>query len=461
MSIVRFVGMVQDVLDTEYYSTIADGLYCKYREYSEDEYGEEDVLQVMDEFGERQPMVIVPIPFANTKFVETLTKRTSTVDGTASDYHNRKRLALDDECNTIARLGQRVKIDKNSASVDVPVQRHPSGKVLDEFWPAGTMGSDITQCAVLAKFYSDDSIPHSLRLNQLVEMVGVYYHNHIVDDKQYNMLYKPNEDIEMEYDTNKNDHRLPHLHVLDWKCIDMDSVAGVYPTTGLDDYESDRSLALETFSSYIFNGDMHASEALLLCLMSMAERDIKEHRPIHLPSGKSLGCASLRLFAPTLEACYFIRSRLLNVLKAIMPVVAYLNVTDESQTFMCTPEKRSRLQPSSMQLPKGSCMLIDQSKLNLDQNKNSRTICALSRIARDHSVSYRFNGVDFDFETDYIVIVISLAKDEDCEDKESDMGEEKVFSDCTLNCHITNVDFPSACSPPPIDILSRVGGYLR
>lgn len=445
--------MVQDVLDIEYYPTQVHGRFMKYRDHDISE-SDEDLLDTIEssiDYGERQPIILVPIPFTSPWFQDTLYKR-----------------------NTIE-----LQVDTN------PPKR--SKIMTNPIWPAGIMDSDASQSAVLAKVYLEDDSnqPRNVRLNDIVEIVGVLselptMHDYEGEHNRSKVNYLSPFDTDMEtfihlsYESStsvvelQNAYdQLPHIHVLHWKTIDMDSL--VYPclagssdfTTRLCNLEDDRFLSIQTFSSHIFNGDANASEALLLSLMSMAERD-KGHRPIHLPSGATLGCASLKLVAPTQEACSLIRTRLMHVLKTIMPVVATLELTEKSlespaEHNLCIPEKRGRLRPSSMQLPKGSCMVIDESKLDTKtRSKGYNTVAALSRIVRHHSISYNFHGIEFDFETDFIVIVISKAG--------GDMDDDDMaFPSCSLNCRLTHVGdvSPSLQMAPEEHISSRIRSYIR
>jgi len=473
-AIVRFVGMVQDILDVEYYHTQVQGRYTKYQEHDDrtdpchDDLFLESIDSSMD-YGERQPLILVPIPFTSPWFQQSLLN------------HHRQSISTQDRQDDTIHHSKRYKRNSNL------------------IWPTGIMESDSSQSAVLAKMYHHDYDHNStntrhVRLNDIVEIVGIVCKNHGALDEEemkvqgsdiaYRSPYHYNTEelihpLDMQDESNtiipEIQHaynQLTHVHVLYYKVIDMDS--RIDPTSFVqyseftsrlcNTFEQDRSLAIETFTSYIFNGDTNAAEVLLLSLMSMAERD-KYQNSIHLPDGATLGCASLQLIVPTVEAGHWVRTRLIHMLKMIMPVVACIDVTEHSlespkESYLSIPEKiGTRLGPTSIQLPKGSCMIVDECKLDAEiRSQGYSSLTALSRIARDHCVGYNFHGIPFDFETDYVVIVISK------EDDEEDMGDDDnvTFSGCTLRYRLTQLGDRLSSLPVVSDLVaSRIRSYMR
>ncbi len=334
--LVRYVGMVQDMLDPEYYPSLVDGKSAHFRDWNpfdsappgQEENGPDEGGTFSPDaegctLAERVPLVIVPIPFASqwllrggaspcgtTEAASVSATTTPTnldaqrrTDGPTSvgavmvpptpqpQAENRKRGRGGDEEETW-------RDDEPSHS---PEGRHPrclhssthrpmdvddeNGKVGttsgDDWWPAGTCGTSVEDCPVLAKlcydqlFRSDDDepmssgtscattssisatgydgtkdktehwrrqhpSPHSqerqrLRLNDLVSLVGVLSINPWEVDFA---AQRPRDDEEVgccweEFEVGLSSFaprppppsRLPRLHVLSYQRLDLDELA--------------------------------------------------------------------------------------------------------------------------------------------------------------------------------------------------------------------------------------------
>ena len=241
---------------------------------------------------------------------------------------------------------------------------------------------------------------------------------------------------------------LPRLHVLKYKKLDLDElVVQVYDHDGVgmgvedgvqgvmtssDSVDNGRQVAIDAFARCIFNGNKIASEALLMACMSLAERDYRTSSPkaIQMPSGATLGCGSINFVLSTTNACSALQERLTSVLSMTSPVVASINLslpslngtataTDAGQACsdsIIAPGKNAsnRLEPSVLQLPKASCLIINQALMT--EGKVNQTgesaLASLSKMVRTHTIPYRFDGLmEIDFEADHKVFVVSCNSD--------------------------------------------------
>jgi len=463
---VRFIGMVQDMLNPEYYVSKVNGLYTKYRDchatLDEDDI-DSSLLQ------ECHPFIVVPIPCCTEWFNNTIVTQTTTNNCITVERGNIKRKrSLQDSIDDIDMVG-------NSEEIKPPVvrklratntmDREPKKGETNEsptdckapldcdWWPKGYMASDINQSPVLAKlYYQDDKEQNRLQLNDVVEIIGMV----CVDDHearfrdQCEIVQTSGIDERSCFNNEQEDvfndfadplvippsSILPRLHVLQYKKIHLDIMAN----RALEDIDAvckrsmnkendGRAMCIQTFSKFLFNKDDVAAEALLMTLMSMAEREQCGQKPILMPTGTTLGCASLNLVFPDSTSCDIMCRRLGALLELICPIKAVANLSltalnrgeipSESSTptqhsFISTPKKSpaGRLIPTVMQLPRASCFIINQGPMTegVVNENGQRTLGVLAKMTKNHVIPYQFEGnMEIDFEFDLRTIVLSTS----------------------------------------------------
>ncbi|CAJ1948703.1 unnamed protein product [Cylindrotheca closterium] len=273
-------------------------------------------------------------------------------------------------------------------------KRAKSLKQSVKWWPAGCNGSDDSSSPVLAKFYYDeymkaDNRPTTLRLNDIVETIGVLSMN----------------PWEAEFCTADSDFvfdssppppsQLPRLHVLAYRTIDLDTLA------------HERVLNLTEMTPEMMGGTLDgglkrslAAQAIFLTILSKAER---KDNLIHRLSTSAVGCASLKVSTTVDSKEVF--QRLKNILHQSCPVVAALDLA--SKELHPFPAKLNGIIPAtSWQLPSGSTLLIHAGDSMQD---------GLEELLTSHQIVYTFEGgVQIPFEADYSIIVISNNKTVKC-----------------------------------------------
>ena len=539
-SIVRFFGFVQDQMDPEYYQTKVQGRNTKYRDYvynGDDEQGSADVDPMMMggdmELAERQPLLVVPLPFTSEWFREGLSSYNDAGDDdkmeneAGNNTSNNKRAREEEEVEESAVSSDNMQIEaspnnvtdeegassparnraKNDAKSPNCVGSTPNAL---DWWPAGTMGSDESQIPVLAKVYYDDDDAEGdrLRLNDLVEMVGVVHFDPMEAD--FGSQQKKQEDTKDDACSNGGcrgmfaddldgfddlslmdrcalppPSLLPRLHVLCYNRIDLDNVARKItlmategtPTSSED--TDDRTFAIDALSHHLFSGKREAGEALLMTLMSMAEREASANsspgRPMTTQNGTTLGCASLNITFPTASACQSLKARLDATLRQIIPMVASADLSlralagggspsvSAGGMSISSPVKTSegRLAPSLMQLPKGAALLINQGSLGegrVDEHGH-RTLVALSGLTKNHTVPYRFDGMmDYHFEGDYRVIVVSQGSSKNSQG--ANTRGEKLLG-CTMQFKLNSLEYEADSDHVlPAETAARLRSYI-
>eukprot|EP00978_Attheya_sp_CCMP212_P001891 scaffold3904_cov47-Attheya_sp.AAC.2 len=474
--LVRHVGMVQDMLDPEFYVTQVNGVCTKYRDHcgrpeeaTDDDDGGDDNMRLAHDLDERQPLLVVPIPFA-APWLSPQTQQCEDADKASASYrtldpmerHGTKRTHSQQ-----AQDGMEVEDDMERISPKQPVGQPLSDTTKDEegktnpidWWPIGCMGSNVNECPVLAKMYYEEDAER-LRLNDVVELVGVLSTDpseadfgHLNNDAGLDSMY--DDEFHMVVPPPS---QLPRLHVLAFRSLkDVDCIAAcriaaddslgkaltfedsevmnVTPTSTQEDTDSsdedtdqqgnnkeeeimemdDRSMTIHALNKYVFDGKNGvAAEALLLGLLSMGEREVNcptTHLVpalVKTPFDTTLGCASWNFVVPHAHGCQVLTQRLTHVVSQIMPLVA----STELSTCLLpgAPAKMGgRLTPSLLQLPKGGTLIINEAPLKegtIDA-AGQQTLSALSTMTRTNMVPYRFNGGDYPFEADYNILVLS------------------------------------------------------
>lgn len=425
--VVRYVGMVQDMLETEYYLSHVNGIATHYREVYSNE-NDDDLkngLQNMVEFiSERQPLVLVPLPFSSPWFNNITLGLAQDKNGQSPEVTPERLIYKRERETDDMNLTSKRQFAHDEETNCRPTCNGANSTI--DWWPAGCMKSDVGQSPVLAKMYYDQ--PHyetecrHLRLNDLVEVIGVISpppidtgdnHTHPENDENHYMEDDASDEEGELLLELPPPNFLPRLHVLTHHVLDVDIMtANAIATadgvlTPRNDSALQRADVVDDLAKLLLDGDAPAAEAVLMALLSQAEREKKDDYTwsvIKTPYDTSLGCASLNLVASNATDCQRLFQKLYHALQQVLPVVAVLDAANE---VWGTPrkDKTGRLVPSPLQLPKGSTLLIHVP----DPNSLSPTLQeALKTLTGSHTLSFHFGGYfKHMMEADYRIVVVS------------------------------------------------------
>ena len=475
------------MLDDEYYVTRHGGKLTHFREICEinddgDDFMDSDEADLADKLGERSQLVVVPIPFATHWFLDRLksrkgygvpnassSKKSTDAELYPEDHGTNKKRNREME-STEPQAKQRFESDATitPSSTEKMIsdcvastnnETEASADATSDWWPPGFMESNEEECPVLAKIYydhcKDASKSRRLRLNDVVELIGVVSVNPMQADFSGQKFsenncsdYRPPGN-HMFVDDGLFDDRLvlpppsqlPRLHVLCYNLLDLDQLTSnvickrhaldeeleEQPSILLSEPLDSRLQALNFLSSEpVFNNNKVVSEAVLLTLMSMAQR--RQSPPTDESSAPSwdcvstptedstLGCASLNIQLPSESACRHFFGKLKSLIEDICPVVASIDLTLQSLNEgikLRAPAKDAlgRLTPNFFQLPKGSTILIHMGQMSEGTicSAGLETLEALRSLVQRHVVPYTFGTsmMNYSFEADYRVIVVS------------------------------------------------------
>jgi hypothetical protein len=358
------------------------------------------------DLAERTPLIVVPVPFVTPWFRDLFYE-------IAPPEHRPKRAKLEHEMQNPSNNGND---SSNQMECDGENEKH------DEWWPANQMKSDPQQVPVLAKLYYEmygqqpqEVKPTKLRLNEVVEMIGVLEHEDTNTSSGSNSA--PSDfDVVMgaswEEDRPAVPSSIPRLHVVWYASVDMDLDATPSAPNPTENYNP--LAPVQALAKALSISETPAT-AIWMTMVSMAEREsLAESNtwaPVQTPNETTLGCASLGLVLPSQEACTAFASALYSVLSQVAPVVHFLDVTNDSLKDMRPPSKlHGRLTPTPLQLPKGATLIVNVSAVQPGRlsGEDVETMQALQQLTQGHKLPYRFDGgIKIPFEADLRVIVLS------------------------------------------------------
>jgi Mini-chromosome maintenance replisome factor len=424
--------MVQDMLEPEYFS-------C--HEMDTTETSRIDG-RTAPQLSERTPTVLVSIPscsrWYNTMDLTMLTRNEETMQ---------------------SREHKRLKLEQTTT----PMTPAPSD-------------DGACACTVLANFLTDqyptEPVTPSLKLNQIVELLGVLEPNDDKDDLASNgndvQTMAVDAPMQAEFapelsngddDAMWNDDddtpssallpkQVPRIHVVWYKIVSLDDCfmnleQQLASTAGGSAHAAPqllREILLAGTSSKVeasLSLGIHeptavVADAIWMLLQSMAERNREHGTMVQTPQETCLGCAALSIILPpvaspllsttSIAATPSCLDRWIQILRAVTPVVQLLDVTldtlDTDQLADPTRHADRRLRQTALQLPAGSVLLLDIRKLPAQslspaylsprQWANWQTYV---EMCRQHRVHYTFEGgVRIPFEADYRIIVLSTVQ---------------------------------------------------
>lgn len=384
--LVRCRAMVQDMMDPEY--------YCKGVPENE-----VDPTDLVGKLGERQPLLLVPLPFASEWTLED----DSLHEDNETPTESKKRLR-DESTETEQETFTKKQLTGSPTAIHDLSKDSRDGKTTKQWsWPPGCMGSNPKETPVVCHFYYDIHKGPKLRLNDVVEVIGM-----LEPAPTSNQMDEPHDhsyfDEDAFFDEEEDDptKALPRLHAACYRKIDLEDIIDE-----AEPMESDVTFK-SLFSAAL--GNQTAAEALFVSLFSQAEREISRDEdamavPVKTPYDTTLGCASLNLVLPNVESCNTAATYFQTLLQQVLPVVGRIDMNEKG--IMSPVKVGAHLVPSPFQLPKGAVVIVVDNRLD-DKVVPAETLEALQSMTNDHSVPYRFDGgMRFKFEADYRIIVLS------------------------------------------------------
>ena len=350
------MGMVQDMLGPEYDQVAGDSVIM-----------------------ERTPLVIAPIP-RPTQWFRHIVYDTA---------HRDKRLCLDDDDDD----------DDDEFMVD-----HTNNHKDDS----------MDEKTVVANFYYDQYTHQpKLRLNELVEIVGVMERNVVPMEENHPIhVLSSYKDAPISFYGGGNDEEeaipvhVPRIQVLWYRKMDLDQSI-VLPPLAVSGVPSIEYVA--TALAQALAVDTLTASAIWMTLLSLAER-MPCGTPKRTPYATTLGCASLALVLPNARACHAFQKRLDRVLSSILPLLVTPQLSDDLKI----PKKESgRLNPSPLQLPKGGTVLFNVSDTQPGpvSPEGLAVLQTVQELTSGHQIPYRFDGgMCIPFEADVRVFVLCTAE---------------------------------------------------
>jgi Mini-chromosome maintenance replisome factor len=433
----RYVGMIQDMLETEYFSVndVAPNQQGSLHPFASD---------AALKLAERTPMMLVSIP--HTSDASTPGSNCSRAYENPCDSHLAKRVRYDDP-------------DAPPSSVAEKPVPAVAPEVVAQFYLDQYPMPDISAEA------SDNvsrSSSHSLKLNQMVEILGILEEGTVAaDPNDQNMGVEENHPT---HRSNNNMHdmdyqessimlleeqeitvipsHIPRLHVLWYRTVTMDhedeendaSATRISPSIAASLYHAWNKVGLTDCSvndkDPTIGGWTAVSQVLGLLLHSQAERDPATGIVRSAPHNAStLGCVSLNLLFPNADEEPMGENRrdvaefISYTMKGLVPhcqVLTFSNNPDSAS--MSTPlmaiqaphKMCGRLRSTALQQPAGTLFIVDVRNWNAESGNHRddahHPFHSLRQICRHHLLQYMFDGgMQIPFEADYRVLVLSNA----------------------------------------------------
>lgn len=431
-SIIRFRGMIQDMLDPEFYleryavklgdvSRLQDGRFRDRIEYNNvsgsklpfvphsirilDLLQDDETLDTESDEnvnGERRLMFVLSVPGVNS-WVAEVERGASTGCPTGAQSSvpvARPKRTLDEGTDEAMEVeGEAVKRVKTRAQGSI------GNGVLSTEYLLNSPIPDRPSKSCMVKIYSDFE---KYKLNTLVDIIGFVSVDPILDGTKHMPGEFDGIDIEEHVSTNPPPSLIPRIHavsILELTHINplLDRiVAGSY--SGPRDTRQDLLLVL---TQCLF-GDEIAAQYLLCHLLSSiyARVDIE-----------NLGRCALNLSQlPTDVVKTDYLTKLYAIIELLVPASHYFPLTlDNLNTVQFVPKKdfkTNRLTSGLLQLAPHTHLIVDETRLEPGQLQSAglTAVSSLSHLITNQMVKYDFQFYQLDFEADLPVLVFSEGK---------------------------------------------------
>ncbi|KAL3650336.1 hypothetical protein CASFOL_006739 [Castilleja foliolosa] len=410
-TLVRFRGMVQDMLGSEYYvGAYKDGDKWKTNKFADVSQCPLDASSDM-RIWERHLFYCVPVPGQNT-WAETSNEAMKTVITNSISLQREKRPREDDATMTdvnMTETGHALEDSSNSKRMrdeGMSPETLNSHKIVTEGNSSNSslVPVDKNPFSCLVKIY--ESPESNIKLNDVFEFVGIF-----TFDPELTVGRDDNDELTENFCEDSLAHlppsKVPRLH-----CV-------VHRRLGANDFLSSPQLELKPCAikevrealiehlAYVLGNDTMAAQYVLLHLLSRVHARV---------DSVAVGKLSLNLTCFNKESMSVFGDRLKRAIENLLPSSECLPLTiDYLNTVPLAPKKdynTNRLVSGFLQLAEGSHLIIDETPLqtgtlNSTGVENARI---LKNMMESQKVEYDFTYYKMDMASDVQLLILSEGK---------------------------------------------------
>ncbi|KFK42329.1 hypothetical protein AALP_AA2G242000 [Arabis alpina] len=404
-SLVRFRGMIQDMLGNEFYAgSYKDGVTWRTNKYSDVSQFPESSSSEMKVW-ERRLLYCVPVPGQN-QWTESSSEELKNRFLNLTGQNREKRVRVDEEM-TDSMESNTLEAGLNGS----PYKKMKSGEATSS--ASGSQVTDIPPAtskdslACLVKIY--DSPESELKLNDVVEFLGV-------------LTFDANTTMDMDsHDENSDDlseaesvqmpsGKVPRLHCLIHRKLETqhflrDSSLLVEPKSPQVFKEIRESLM--KYLTGLLGNDHLAAQFLLLHLLSKVNGRV---------DNIAVGKLSLNLIHLNEESMSIFGTQLSNALKSLLPFTQSMPLTIEYlNTTSLGPKKDyriNRLMPGVLQIADGTHLILDETELQRGtlNSVGVENAQLLKNLVECQKVEYDFQYYKMEMATDVQMLIFSEGK---------------------------------------------------
>ncbi|KAH8861440.1 Mini-chromosome maintenance complex-binding protein [Schistosoma japonicum] len=366
--LVRLVGMVQDMFNTELYMdefrmSSNDSLIrsLRYRDFICFE-NCEDICPVDVKFAERQSFYIIPVPGE--------VKENEYTSPIAISGHKRR---LNEPTDKIPKKAKYIAMESNS--VQIKFRKH---------FPLVEEENNDQKIGALLRVYSS-TVQTQLKINDIIEVYGILEHARLCDAL-------PEDSCEVEEKCNEP---LPRVHAIIVHPLTHNNPLVHDDTSTSNNYDEIRSIRIKLMKilTTLFSGDEIVAEYVLLHLVSTRLATDSPY-PNHLPAMNIHSCCSV-------------------VTKSSSSATIELTVkslNDGPILFPVRDMNKGHLNPGRLQLPQGTEILVNETEMDSGQlqQKGLLNFQALNSVAINQRLSYDFQFYTQDWDTNLRVLILSV-----------------------------------------------------
>lgn len=445
-SLVRFRGMIQDMLDPEFYlekysvsgpagTRMQDGRYRDTIVYETVTthpfqshqhlvnipftFQDDETLEANskdNQHGERRSMFVLSVPGVNDWIAEvelelygTPATQAETLEGPASTMANKRPLDTQDDVMDVdghvdvsfdpTDPVKRLKTDTSSAAA---VQPALNG-ILSAEYLLNSPIPDRPSKSCLVKVYDDFE---RYKLNTLVDVIGFVSMDPILDGSQDKLSEIDGIDVEEHISTNPPPSLIPRIHAISIR--ELSHINPLLDSGGASAVQTDVFKDLHKVLTQVLFGDEVAAHYLFCHLLSSiyARVDVE-----------ILGRCALNLsnLPSAVISGDYIR-QLYEIIEMLVPASHYFPLTlDSLNTTQFNPKKdfkTNRLTSGLLQLAPHTHLMIDETRLATGQLQSAglSALGSISQLISNQIVKFDFQFYQLDFEADIPVLVLSEGK---------------------------------------------------
>ncbi|KAH8861439.1 Mini-chromosome maintenance complex-binding protein [Schistosoma japonicum] len=404
--LVRLVGMVQDMFNTELYMdefrmSSNDSLIrsLRYRDFICFE-NCEDICPVDVKFAERQSFYIIPVPGESPWVKEIRVKENEYTSPIAISGHKRR---LNEPTDKIPKKAKYIAMESNS--VQIKFRKH---------FPLVEEENNDQKIGALLRVYSS-TVQTQLKINDIIEVYGILEHARLCDAL-------PEDSCEVEEKCNEP---LPRVHAIIVHPLTHNNPLVHDDTSTSNNYDEIRSIRIKLMKilTTLFSGDEIVAEYVLLHLVSTRLATDSPY-PNHLPAMNIHSCCSvvtkssssgIDSFSTDKHMLVKLYNRLHSFLPQLVTHLATIELTVKSLNdgpilFPVRDMNKGHLNPGRLQLPQGTEILVNETEMDSGQlqQKGLLNFQALNSVAINQRLSYDFQFYTQDWDTNLRVLILSV-----------------------------------------------------